>query len=174
MVGEVRDREGDVWRDDCVCRLEERAEPSDDLVASEEDDFGFRAPLVVEYLEERDSISPTGMMPTGSGGTASRAGERKPLRVDEAEGDAAGEEKKDPVKSAFALGAEATRRRNLVAGEGVGAGELGECGAGKLDWVGEAVWVPVWGRRGSGRPSDWARALLVAPPLELGLRWSGK
>lgn len=93
------------------------------MVLSEVDDLGVLW-LLPCGCDEKDTPeswrSPTGMTPTGSGGTCIADGERRPFAVaplaendaDEEEGD---EEKKAPLKRALVLGAEATRRRNRLA-----------------------------------------------------------
>lgn len=100
IEGDDRERDGDVWREDCVRGFDERAEPSDDFVASEDDDSS-RPPCSGSW--------PTWITPVGSGGTSSSCGEGR--------GDGANSV---PPKRALVLGADATRRRKRVADD-VGA-----------------------------------------------------
>lgn len=126
-----REREGEGCRD----RLaeEERVDPEEDLVLSDEEvfegllliplSFPFPFPFPLAYplpigyglkATPESLRSPTGMIPTGKGGISDPVGAKNPFFVEEAytlEED----EKKEPLNNAFVFGAEATRRKKRVA-----------------------------------------------------------
>lgn len=138
MEGTERDRAGDALL---------RVAPDDRFelaVASDvDDDFGVLLVLVDgDCSDAPESLtSPTGMIPTGRGGIGP-AGERNPFLVDDAEEEEEEEEKMEPLKSAFALGADATRRRNLVVDDTVGERGVGPgCEVMRNEWwVGLDEW----------------------------------
>lgn len=153
-LGDDRDRAGEFWREEDGMRggadgEEDRFDPDDDLVASEREDLGvlWLPPFGFGELVPKETPeswrAPTGMIPTGSGGTSDEdeEGDRKPLVVLGEEWLEEEVEKKDPLKRALVLGADATRRRKRLADEPPSGDVVAALKADGDDGILNDVWV---------------------------------